>query len=71
VRRAGRQYDGTGKLTPWWSPSAVEKFQDRADCLINQYSQVSGSFSARSCWPLICLSVLPDVESDAWLLLAG
>eukprot|EP00735_Rhodelphis_limneticus_P004883 TRINITY_DN1653_c0_g1::TRINITY_DN1653_c0_g1_i1::g.17860::m.17860 TRINITY_DN1653_c0_g1::TRINITY_DN1653_c0_g1_i1::g.17860 ORF type:complete len:741 (-),score=172.88,sp/Q4PZA2/ECE1_MOUSE/34.97/2e-126,Peptidase_M13_N/PF05649.8/4.3e-80,Peptidase_M13/PF01431.16/2.6e-65 TRINITY_DN1653_c0_g1_i1:396-2618(-) len=34
----GRNYDGTGNLTVWWSDKAINSFKDRAQCLVNQYS---------------------------------
>jgi predicted metalloendopeptidase len=37
----GRQYDGTGKLTTWWTNSSVENFKVRAQCYIDQYSGYS------------------------------
>jgi len=33
----GRQYDGTGNLSPWWSEETLEGFVDRARCFIEQY----------------------------------
>lgn len=34
----GRQYDGTGSLSPWWSPDTIEAFSVQAQCFIDQYS---------------------------------
>eukprot|EP00455_Lapot_gusevi_P043614 TRINITY_DN532_c0_g1_i3.p2 TRINITY_DN532_c0_g1~~TRINITY_DN532_c0_g1_i3.p2 ORF type:complete len:286 (+),score=139.83 TRINITY_DN532_c0_g1_i3:32-859(+) len=34
----GRLYDGHGKLTNWWANSTSQAFQQRAQCLIDQYS---------------------------------
>jgi len=35
---AGRQYDKSGNLKEWWSPSVVERFKEKAQCIIDQYS---------------------------------
>jgi putative endopeptidase len=34
----GRNFDGLGTLTDWWTPRAASEFQTRARCLIDQYS---------------------------------
>ena len=34
----GRQFDETGNLRPWWSDEAIEKFTNRTDCFVDQYS---------------------------------
>jgi len=34
----GRLYNGQGKLTNWWSTATNTQFEDRVDCVINQYS---------------------------------
>lgn len=34
----GRQYDGDGNLRDWWTPEDNEKFKQRADGLVRQYS---------------------------------
>lgn len=36
---SGRQYDGDGKLTNWWSNSSAQHFDASAACMENQYSQ--------------------------------
>jgi endothelin-converting enzyme/putative endopeptidase len=33
----GRQYDGHGNLTQWWSPEVESHFKERAQCLVRQY----------------------------------
>jgi len=33
----GRQYDGTGNLSPWWSEQTLQGFVERATCFIEQY----------------------------------
>ena len=35
---AGRQYDKSGNLKEWWSPSVVDRFKEKAQCIIDQYS---------------------------------
>lgn len=35
----GRQYDKTGNQRDWWSAAVVDKFKERARCLVNQYSR--------------------------------
>lgn len=37
----GRNFDGTGKLVDWWTPSTTAAFQERVDCIIQQYSKFS------------------------------
>jgi len=34
----GRQYDGHGNLSDWWTPTVEEEFVDRAACLKRQFS---------------------------------
>ena len=34
----GRQFDRNGNLKQWWSDSVIEKFKERAQCIIDQYS---------------------------------
>jgi putative endopeptidase len=34
----GRQYDGSGNLRDWWSPSVARRFESRAACLVEQFS---------------------------------
>ena len=34
----GRQYDGKGNLTDWWTKEDAAKFKARAQCLVDQYS---------------------------------
>ncbi|KAG8180916.1 hypothetical protein JTE90_020143 [Oedothorax gibbosus] len=33
----GRQFDHLGNLKQWWNSKALERFQSKADCMINQY----------------------------------
>ena len=34
----GRQFDATGAMTDWWTPADAEKYKQRADALVSQYS---------------------------------
>ncbi len=34
----GRNYDGLGNLNNWWSEASAEKFEKKAQCLIDQYN---------------------------------
>jgi endothelin-converting enzyme/putative endopeptidase len=34
----GRQYDGHGNLTDWWTKADAVKFNQRAQCVVDQYS---------------------------------
>ncbi|HVY80353.1 MAG TPA: M13 family metallopeptidase [Steroidobacteraceae bacterium] len=35
----GRQFDGDGNLRDWWTKEDAEKFEQRAQCIRDQYSQ--------------------------------
>ncbi|XP_059158504.1 endothelin-converting enzyme homolog isoform X3 [Physella acuta] len=35
----GREYDKHGNLKPWWDPAAVNRFKNKTQCMIDQYSQ--------------------------------
>jgi len=35
----GRKFDGTGKLTDWWTETSARQFETRAQCLKDQYSE--------------------------------
>ena len=37
----GRQFDPQGNLRDWWTPADAKAFQERAACLVNQYSSYS------------------------------
>jgi endothelin-converting enzyme/putative endopeptidase len=34
----GRQFDAKGNLTDWWSPSVSKEFDQRAQCVVDQYN---------------------------------
>lgn len=38
----GRKFDGKGNLTDWWTPEDAKKFEERTNCLVEEY----GSFTA-------------------------
>ncbi|XP_064461110.1 neprilysin-1-like isoform X2 [Ornithodoros turicata] len=35
----GRQFDQHGNLKQWWKPEALERFQTKAQCMVDQYSR--------------------------------
>jgi endothelin-converting enzyme/putative endopeptidase len=35
----GRQFDAQGNLRDWWTPEDAKQFNDRVECISNQYSQ--------------------------------
>jgi endothelin-converting enzyme/putative endopeptidase len=37
----GRQFDGDGNLTDWWTPADGKAFDERASCIATQYSGYS------------------------------
>jgi predicted metalloendopeptidase len=37
----GRLYDGLGVLENWWEPATSKKFDDKVQCVIDQYSKFS------------------------------
>jgi putative endopeptidase len=37
----GRQFDAEGNLRDWWTPVDTKRFEDRAECLVSQYSGYS------------------------------
>ena len=34
----GRQFDKDGNRIPWWTDPTISKFNDRKQCIIEQYS---------------------------------
>ncbi|MBP7148830.1 MAG: M13 family metallopeptidase [Acidobacteria bacterium] len=34
----GRKFDKSGRLVEWWSPAVSQRFEDQAQCLVDQYS---------------------------------
>jgi predicted metalloendopeptidase len=40
---SGRQYDGDGNLRDWWNAADARSFQDRADCIVNEYGNFVAS----------------------------
>ncbi|OQS04081.1 endothelin-converting enzyme 1, metalloprotease family M13 [Thraustotheca clavata] len=36
---SGKNYDATGKLASWWSPSVLATYEKNAVCMANQYSK--------------------------------
>ena len=41
----GRQFDATGNLRDWWTDADAKAFDQRADCLVQEY----GGFSPVAC----------------------
>ena len=37
----GRQFDKDGNRIPWWSDQTIDKFINRKQCIIDQYSNYS------------------------------
>src|SRR6201999_1103061 len=37
----GRQFDGDGNLRDWWTEADAKAFEQRADCLVNEYGNFS------------------------------
>ena len=35
----GRQFDAAGNLKDWWAPEDAAKFEERAQCIVDQYAQ--------------------------------
>ena len=35
----GRQFDANGNLKNWWTPSDSKKFQERTQCIVNQFAK--------------------------------
>jgi predicted metalloendopeptidase len=35
----GRQFDGQGNLSDWWTPEDAKEFEKRAECFIQEYSK--------------------------------
>ncbi len=35
----GRQFDAKGNLKDWWTPKDAKAFEERAQCIVNQYAQ--------------------------------
>ena len=33
----GRQFDGLGRMKPWWPEETVKRFEERTQCVIDQY----------------------------------
>ena len=37
ITTTGRQFDKDGNLQQWWSQDVIDAFEDRAQCMIDQY----------------------------------
>ncbi|MES1261553.1 MAG: M13 family metallopeptidase [Acidobacteriota bacterium] len=40
---SGRQYDGEGNLRDWWTAEDAKGFKERAECIVNEYSNFVAS----------------------------
>ena len=36
---SGREFDKNGNLRPWWNTNVIKRFQERAQCMVDQYSR--------------------------------
>ncbi|CAN8012961.1 unnamed protein product, partial [Ixodes pacificus] len=36
----GREFDGTGKMSKWWTSKDIAEFTSKAQCFVNQYSEI-------------------------------
>jgi len=43
----GRQYDAQGNLRDWWTAADAKAFEQRADCLVQEYSGFTGPGDAK------------------------
>jgi endothelin-converting enzyme/putative endopeptidase len=43
----GRQYDAQGNLRDWWTEADAKAFEQRADCLVKEYSAFTGPGDAK------------------------
>ena len=63
---AGREYDKSGVLRPWWGLESIARFKQRAQCFDDQYSAYT-AYGANVCTSRSCyehdvhLSVCPPV----------
>ncbi|EYC16279.1 hypothetical protein Y032_0034g2898 [Ancylostoma ceylanicum] len=39
-QRQGRQFDSIGNLREWWDSTVKKRFEERAQCFINQYGKI-------------------------------
>ena len=37
----GHQYDAEGNERDWWQPESLSKFQERIQCIIEQYGNIT------------------------------
>ena len=35
----GREYDKMGNLRPWWNNASIGRFEEKTNCMVDQYSQ--------------------------------
>ncbi|KIH67029.1 peptidase family M13 [Ancylostoma duodenale] len=40
MMKAWRQYDSTGNLRDWWDADVKKRFEERVQCIIDQYDKI-------------------------------
>jgi predicted metalloendopeptidase len=56
----GRQYDKNGNRVPWWSNNTINQFNERKQCIIDQYS----NYTVAQINTKVCFSLVDHVRFD-------